>query len=84
MTATLALLEKERPEAVLLGPNLQDGIATPIAHALVAIGVPFALLTGMDSSAIVVELSHMPRLTKPFGAEVLELGAPAPPSMEKL
>jgi DNA-binding response OmpR family regulator len=85
----LAFLDEERPDAVLLDLKLQDQVATSVATALVATGIPFALLTGMDSTAIDVALLRMPRLAKPFGSEdirgmvlsLLEWG-PAPASAE--
>jgi DNA-binding response OmpR family regulator len=68
VAATLAFLAAERPDAVLLDLNLQDEVATPVANALVATGIPFALLTGMDNAAIDVALRRIPRLAKPFGS----------------
>ena len=65
--------------------------ATPIATVLKDLGVPFALLTGVDDTAIQGELLHIPRLAKPFGSEdiremvllLLELGS-VPQSAEQL
>jgi DNA-binding response OmpR family regulator len=89
VAAALAFLDEVRPDAVLLDLKLQDGSATPIATVLGDLGVPFALLTGMDNTAIDVALLRMPRLAKPFGSEdirgmvlsLLEVG-PAPASAE--
>jgi DNA-binding response OmpR family regulator len=91
VAAALAFLAEVRPDAVLLDLKLQDGSATPIATVLGDLGVPFALLTGMDHAAIDGALLRMPRLAKPFGSEdiremvlsLLELG-PAPASVEQL
>ena len=91
VAAALAFLAEVRPDAVLLDLKLQDGPATPIATVLGDLGVPFALLTGMDHTAIDEALLRMPRLAKPFGSEdiremvlsLLELG-PAPASVEQL
>ena len=91
VAATLAFLDEVRPDAVLLDLKLQDQVATPIANALVATGIPFALLTGMDDTAIEGELLQIPRLAKPFGSEairemvlsLLEL-RPAPQLVEQL
>jgi CheY-like chemotaxis protein len=44
----LKLLQQTQPDAALLEAKLLDGWATPVAEALVAASVPFALLTSYD------------------------------------
>ena len=68
---TLAALEAERPDAVLLDVGLADGHSAPVATVLVAGGVPFALLTGADHSDLDA-VCTVPRLTKPFGSDAIE------------
>ena len=46
IAATLASLSRDRPDVALLDLHLLDGLATPIAATLAAMGVPFALLLG--------------------------------------
>jgi DNA-binding response OmpR family regulator len=69
---TLALLARERPDAVLLDVELLDGPATPVAEACAARGVPFALATGYGEGEIAAPaLAAAPRLGKPFTADEL-------------
>ena len=69
---TLAALEAERPDAVLLDVGLADGHSAPVATVLAAGGVPFALLTDADHSDLDAVLRTVPRLTKPFGSDAIE------------
>jgi DNA-binding response OmpR family regulator len=72
--AALAVLRTERPDAALLDLELADGPAGPVAEALAAAGVPFAVMTGHDRRAIAdPTLRAAPYLGKPYGHE--ELGA---------
>jgi CheY-like chemotaxis protein len=66
----LAILRTERPDAALLDVRLADGEVTPVAAALAAIGVPFALVTGCDDRALSEPLSRAPwRIRKPYVPE---------------
>src|SRR3954454_4627357 len=62
---TLAALEAERPDAVLLDVGLADGHSTPVAAVLTAGGVPFALMTGYEDAGLGLALSTSPRLAQP-------------------
>lgn len=68
----LAALRVERPDAALLDVTLSDGPAVPVAEALAAAGVPFAVLTGHDQRAIgEPALRGAPYLAKPYAHEAL-------------
>jgi CheY-like chemotaxis protein len=72
------LLRRERPSLVLHDLILQDGDALPVAERLLALGLPFALLTGQDG----VLLDHpalrgVPCLRKPYSAAELRRCVPA-------
>ncbi len=71
--AALEALRAGLPDAALLDVSLRDGWSTPLAEALAAAGVPFAVLTGYDGSRIEQEpaLRGAPRLVKPCGRAVL-------------
>ncbi len=71
--AALEALRAGLPDAALLDVGLRDGWSTPLAEALAAAGVPFAVLTGYDGSRIEQEpaLRGAPRLVKPCGRAVL-------------
>ena len=62
----LLLLARRRPDAALLDLVLTDGPAAPVAEALAAAGVPFALLTGTAGTPDHPALRGAPRLDKPF------------------
>ncbi len=68
----LAFLRAQRPDAALLDVGLADGRATPVAEALAAAGVPFAVLSGYDRAAIGEPvLRGAPYLAKPYGHAAL-------------
>ncbi len=72
IAGALALLAGRRPNAALLDLDLIDGWSEPVAEALCAARVPFALVTGhrrdgLDTPA----LRDAPHLAKPFGPEGL-------------
>jgi two-component SAPR family response regulator len=72
ITATLELLGQERPDAVLLDVDLVDGLAVPVAETLVALQVPFALVTGHHVSPLDHSALHaIPRLEKPYAESEL-------------
>src|SRR5215475_15184184 len=68
----LELLERDRPDAVVLDLNLNGKLPTDLVDALVARQVPFVIVTGyskrqFDSPA----LQGAPRLDKPIKTEEL-------------
>lgn len=65
----LATLRKQRPDVALLDLRLKDGRVTPVAHALAAAGVPFAVVTGYDADELEAEpvLRTAFYLGKPYG-----------------
>jgi CheY-like chemotaxis protein len=65
----LAALRAGRPDAALLDLRLRDGRATPVAAALAAAGVPFAVVSGYDACRAEEEpvLRGAPFLGKPCG-----------------
>ena len=72
IAGALATLKTERPDAVLLDLGLADGRATPVAEALAAGGVPFALLTGYAETDLEGALASVPLLAKPFELDAIE------------
>jgi DNA-binding NtrC family response regulator len=68
----LALLERERPDAVLLDLHLNGQEAIPVAAALRMQVVPFVILTGYGKiRSGAPELQNAPRLNKPVNHEQL-------------
>jgi CheY-like chemotaxis protein len=67
----LALLQRQRPDAVLLDLGLRDGFALALVEALAAAGTPYVLTTGYDCEQLEPALRHAPRLDKPYGREEL-------------
>jgi two-component SAPR family response regulator len=68
----LALLDGEPPDAALLDVNLKGERATPIAAALIALGVPFVLITGYARPQLSEpELRDAPRIDKPVSSRAL-------------
>jgi CheY-like chemotaxis protein len=68
----LALLDQQRPDAVLLDFNLNGQAATPVAAALRKDGVPFVLVTGYGEAQMhEPELRHAPRVDKPVNEREL-------------
>jgi DNA-binding response OmpR family regulator len=63
----LDLLAKGRPDAALLDIRLGDGeVVYPVADALAALGIPFALMTGYTSESIDARFAGCVVLHKPF------------------
>jgi DNA-binding response OmpR family regulator len=70
---TLASLSHDHPDVALLDLHLLDGLATPIAATLAAMGVPFALLTGDRLDVLEhASLASLPYIVKPWRAGDLE------------
>jgi two-component system, response regulator PdtaR len=68
----LALLDGEQPDFVILDVNLGRERSTPIAEALLARGVPFALSTGYDSHQLPeAAFRDVRRLGKPLDGQLL-------------
>jgi CheY-like chemotaxis protein len=69
----LALLRRQRPDAVLLDLGLRDGFALALVEALAADDVRYVLMTtGYDCERIEhPSLRHAPFLEKPYGQEEL-------------
>jgi two-component SAPR family response regulator len=68
----LAMLDRERPEMVLLDVNLKGERATPVAAALIDRGVPFVLITGYSRLQLSEpELRAAPRIDKPVNCREL-------------
>lgn len=63
----LALVERERPDAVTLDGNLAGELSGPVAQRLRELGIPFMVVTGygelMQSDP---DLAPAPRVSKPF------------------
>jgi DNA-binding response OmpR family regulator len=62
----LMVLERERPDAVVLDLNLNGKLATDLASALVARRTPFVIVTGYGKRQFdIPALQGAPRLHKP-------------------
>ena len=71
VTAALAAIEVERPDAVILDVNLSGGEKSwPVADALAAQNIPFVLSSGGDEAA--PQHVDCPRLLKPYTMESVE------------
>src|SRR3954469_3956204 len=71
----LALLARERPDAVTLDLNLLDGLAVPVAELLDSMGVPFLAVSAYSARSVDHPvLKQAPRLSKPFGRAALRRG----------
>lgn len=70
----LSLVRDAPLDGALLDVNLNGELCFPVAEALRELGIPFAFLTGYDSSAVPPEYRTIPRLGKPFlGAALARL-----------
>jgi two-component SAPR family response regulator len=68
----LDLLAKRRPDAALLDIRLSDSeVVYPVADALAARGIPFALMTGYTSESIDARFAGCVVLHKPFSDDVV-------------
>lgn len=71
VTAAIAAIEAEHPDAAILDVNLSGGEKSwPVADALTAKGIPFVLSTG-DVEAT-PRYAGSPRLVKPYTIESVE------------
>jgi CheY-like chemotaxis protein len=74
VAGALAILAAERPDVALLDVSLADGSAAPVAAALAAAGVPFAVVTGHAAGDIgEAALRGAPHLGKPYGLRDLRV-----------
>jgi DNA-binding response OmpR family regulator len=62
----MALLDHERPDAVVLDLNLAGETSTPVADALAARGIPFVIATGYGASGLPDGHQHATVLAKPY------------------
>jgi light-regulated signal transduction histidine kinase (bacteriophytochrome)/CheY-like chemotaxis protein len=63
----LELIDERPPEFAVLDVNLGIETSFEIANRLLALGVPFAFMTGYgESESFPDELAHVPRIRKPF------------------
>lgn len=64
----LRVLQTERPDAALLDLCLQEGQVTPVARALAAARVPFAVATGFEPAQLAEDpmLCNALYLSKPY------------------
>jgi light-regulated signal transduction histidine kinase (bacteriophytochrome) len=61
-----------QPDIAILDVNLGNGSSLPVAHALVARGIPFVFATGYgETSLIPTELGHVPIVRKPYDITAL-------------
>ena len=72
---TLDLLTRERPDAALLDLNLFDGRSTPVAEALVARGVPFAVVSAYAAAPEPV-FDGVELVAKPYTAQRIRHALP--------
>ncbi|WP_299714216.1 HWE histidine kinase domain-containing protein [Tardiphaga sp.] len=60
------------PDVAILDVNLGNGSSLPVAHALVARGIPFVFATGYgETSLIPPEMSDVPIVRKPYDVAAL-------------
>lgn len=65
LPSALAAVENSGFDCALVDINLGRVSAAPVAEALIARGVPFALSTGADQR-VIAEFAAVPLLSKPF------------------
>jgi CheY-like chemotaxis protein len=62
----IALLERERPDAVVLDLNLAGETSTPVADMLAAKGIPYVIATGYGASGLPAGHQDAMVLAKPY------------------
>lgn len=71
LSAGMALVDSERPDAVVLDLNLCGQLSYPLADRLRDADIPTLFVTGYDEWALPEDYLGTPRITKPFeNAEV--------------
>jgi two-component SAPR family response regulator len=69
----LAKIEAEKIDCALLDANLNGTSSSPIVDALIAVAVPFIIVTGYGGLALPTDaMNTAPRLNKPFADYELE------------
>ncbi|GFE83178.1 signal transduction histidine kinase [Steroidobacter agaridevorans] len=72
VSAALGMIEERQPEFAVLDVNLGIENSFEVANRLLALGVPFAFMTGYgENEAFPDELAHVPRIRKPFTQQSL-------------
>jgi light-regulated signal transduction histidine kinase (bacteriophytochrome)/CheY-like chemotaxis protein len=72
VSAALDMIEERVPEFAVLDVNLGIENSFEVANRLLALGVPFAFMTGYgESQSFPAELAHVPRIRKPFTQQSL-------------
>ncbi|MFC4308278.1 HWE histidine kinase domain-containing protein [Steroidobacter flavus] len=67
VSAALEMIDERTPEFAVLDVNLGIETSFEIANRLLALGVPFAFMTGYgENEAFPEELAQVPRIRKPF------------------
>jgi DNA-binding response OmpR family regulator len=72
VASAMALIERERPDAVTLDGNLHGELSGPVAMHCDALGVRYLIVTGyVEKTLTEPRLAAAPRLVKPFTAKGL-------------
>ena len=69
LAATLAVVDEAAFDLALLDVNLRGGESYPVAEALDRRAIPFAFMTGQDTSSLPEAFRARPNLSKPYAAE---------------
>lgn len=78
VASALAVIERERPDAVTLDGNLHGELSGPVAQRCDALGVRYMIVTGyVEQTLTEPRLAAAPRLVKPFTARGLIAAAEA-------
>jgi CheY-like chemotaxis protein len=68
----LELLEKDRPDFMLLDVNVGGEMSYSLADALVERGIRFLFVTGYNSPSVLGKYKNHPRLEKPVDFQELK------------
>ena len=68
----LSLLQRERPDAVVLDLNLAGETSTPVADELAARGIPYVIATGYGASGLPPGHQDAMVLAKPYDPASLQ------------
>ena len=69
LAATLAAVDEAAFDLALLDVNLRGGESYPVAEALDRSSIPFAFMTGQDTSSLPEAFRARLNLSKPYAAE---------------
>jgi two-component SAPR family response regulator len=77
LSASLAVMERQRPDCAMVDINLGDGPEYGPARAILGAGVPVVLVTGYDPAGVPEDLKSLPCLQKPVVPHrlIAEVGA---------